>query len=177
MTNFQRIRQVFYALSMFIGALALLTIPNETYILIVMILAIYFTIRGIGMIGYYFTMARFMVDGRECFFTGVIWLDFGIVSVSLTGVPHYFIILYLVAIHGFSGAVRILRTLEAKKNGASNWKTKLLHGVVDFAMAITCVIFLNQPAVSVVVYSVGLIYSALMRLITAVRPTKFEFIK
>lgn len=177
MTNFQRIKQVFYGLCMLIGAMGLLTIPTESYILIVLILTIYFTIRGIRMIWYYFTMARYMVDGREAFFTGVIWLDFGIITGSLTGVPHYFIILYLVAIHGFSGAVRILRTMEARKNGASNWKMKLIHGIVDFTMALTCVIFLNQSAVTVVIYSIGLISSALMRMITAFRPTRFEFIK
>ena len=162
---------------MILTAIVMMMIPNESYVFIIVILATWFVIRGAGMIWYYFTMARFMVGGRETLFMGVIWLDFGILTGSLTSVPHYFVILYLVAMHGFSGVVRILRTLEAKRNGASNWKLKLVHGIIDLLLAITCIIFLKQPSVAVLVYCIGLTYSALMRIITACRPTKFVFIK
>ena len=135
MTKLQRIKEICIGLIIIFGALIMMFFPKESYVLIVMILALWFAFRGLGSIWYYITMARYMVGGRESLFMGVIWFDFGVITGSLTGVPHYYVLLYLIAIHGFSGVVRILRTLEARRNGSSNWKLKLAHGIIDIAMA------------------------------------------
>lgn len=169
MTKLQRIKEICIGLIIIFGALIMMFFPKESYVLIVMILALWFAFRGLGSIWYYITMARYMVGGRESLFMGVIWFDFGVITGSLTGVPHYYVLLYLIAIHGFSGVVRILRTFEARRNGSSNWKLKLAHGIIDIAMALICIVFIRQLSVTVIIYCIGLMYSAMMRIITACR--------
>ncbi len=171
MTKLQRIKEIVFAVIMILGALVMMFYPRESYSLIIIILAIYFIVRGISSIWYYLTMSRYMVGGRESLFIGVIWLDFGMITGSLTGVPYYFVLMYLVVIHGFSGAIMILRALEARRNGSSAWKLKLAHGTVDIAMAIVCIIFIRQPDITVIIYCIGLMYSAGMRILSACRRT------
>lgn len=156
---------------MIIGSFVMMFYPKESYPLIILIFAFYFIIKGIRSIVYYLTMARYMVGGRESLYIGVIWLDFGMVTGSLAGVPYYFVLMYLVAIHGFLGVILILRTIEARRSGSSSWRLKLMHGIVDIAMAFICIVFIRKPDVTVIIYAVGLMYSALMRIISACRRT------
>ena len=171
MTKLQRIKEIAIALIMIFGAIVMMSYPKESYPLIVIILALWFIAKGISSIWYYLTMARFMVGGRESLFMGVIWFDFGVLTGSLTSVPHYYVLLYLIGIHGFSGVVRVLRTLETRRTGSPNWKLKLAHGIIDIAMALLCIVLIKQLNITAIIFGIGVLYSAVMRIVTACRRT------
>ena len=137
----------------------------------------YFAVKGIRAIVYYVTMARFMVGGRTSLYNGIIFLDLGILTFTLTEVPHYYVLIYLIAIHAFSGVVEVLRAFEAKRFGAGSWRLKIGHGAVNIIMALLCVIFITHINIAVIVYGIGLIYSSLLRIISACRRTKLIYIQ
>ena len=117
-----------------------------------------------------------MVGGRTSLYIGVIMLDLGIVTATLTDVPHFIVMLYLIAIHAFSGIVEVLRALEAQRY-KSSWRLKLSHGLLNIVIAIACIVFIRHMHIAVVVYCSGLIYSAAMRIITAHRTRRLAYIQ
>ncbi|MCR5338530.1 MAG: hypothetical protein K6E75_08225, partial [Lachnospiraceae bacterium] len=114
MTKLQRAGQLIWGLCMIIISLILMIVPREGYYVVIGILSLVYTVKGINTIIYYFTMARFMVGGKNSLYMGIILLDFGVLTGTLNDVPHYYVLLYLIAIHAFSGVVEILRAFEAK---------------------------------------------------------------
>ena len=177
MTVMQRVKDVVAGLFMIFGALMLLTDPENGYLLVVYLLAFILLVMGIRRLYYYFTMARFMVDGKESLYVGVILFDFGALTGSLSDVPKFYVLFYLIGIHAFSGLVEILRAREARLQGASSWKLKLIHGMVDLLMAIICIMFINEGSIAVLIYAIGLIYSAVIKIISAFRKTRFVYIQ
>ena len=173
MTVVQRIKEFISGLIMIFGALVLMADPQTGYLLVVYLLAIILLIMGIRRLYYYFTMARYMVDGKESLYRGVILFDFGALTGSLTNIPKFYVLFYLIVIHAFSGLVEVLRAREARLQGAPSWRFKLIHGMVDLLMAIVCIMFINEGIIAVLIYAIGLIYSGLIRIISAFRKTKF----
>ena len=176
MTKLQRIKEIAFGLIMTAYALLLFITPEKSFPAIVAVLSLIYTVRGISTIIYYFTMARYMTDGRSILYKGVILLDFGLLTSVLTNVPHIYVLLYLLIMHAFSGAVEILRAQEAAKYGGA-WKLKMFHGIVDLLLALTCIIFIRQQSIAVIVFAVGLVYSAILRIISAFRETKLIYIQ
>lgn len=177
MTNIQRIKEIIAALLTIGLAILMIMSPAEGYMVILAILSFVLIVRGFREIVYYFAMTRYMVGGRTTLYTGIILLDFGIMAGSLTDVPHYYILLYLIGIHAFSGVIEVVRALEVKGVGAGSWKLKLSHGIVDITITLVCILFMKQLNVAVIIYSAGLIYSSLLRIISACRKTKLVFIQ
>ncbi len=163
---------------MFAAALFFILNPSdEAYMAVVSILSIGLAVTGIKDIVYYYTMAKHMVGGKIILIQGVIILDFAIVTGSLTNVPKIFILMYLIGIHAFSGVVEILRAMEAKRVVEGPWKMKFSHGVVNLVLAIACLIFIRQPNTALIIYSIGLMYSAAVRLFSAFEKTTFVVIR
>ncbi len=177
MTKLQRVKDIIIALILAFFALGMIFAPQDNYIVLLYIIAAWMSVQGISTIFYYFTMARYMVGGKVSLYTGVILLDFGLLTFSLTNVPYIYILLYLVGMLGFSGAVRILRTLETKKNGSKHWKLKLFHGVVDILMAVFCIINIKFSGATVMVFGFSVLYSSIMRIITACRKSTLVVIE
>ena len=176
MSKFTRVGRIITAFIMILGAVFLLLEPDVGYPVVLVILAVTLLVSGIRMLVYYFTMARHMVGGRTILYRGTILLDIGIFAMSLSSVPQFYVILYLQAIHGFSGAVSILRALEAKKSQAP-WKLNLAHGLVNIAIVICCLFFTHSAAAVSVIYASGLIYSACFRIASAFRRTAVAYIR
>ena len=176
MTKFQRVKEIVFGLIMIFLAYVMMRFPKEGYEFIIFIFAVYFTLTGIRNITYFVTMARYMVGGRTSLYNGIILLDLGILTRELTNVPHYYVLVYLIAIHAFSGAVEVLRALEAKRFGGS-WKLKMGHGVVNILMALVCAVFIKYMNLAVIIYCIGLIYSSILRIISACRRTKLVYIQ
>ncbi|MCR5590664.1 MAG: DUF308 domain-containing protein [Lachnospiraceae bacterium] len=176
MIKYQRLKEISQALLMIAVAIALLVVPEYGIQVIVVVLSVIYTVRGIGTLIYYFTMARFMVSGRSILYTGMIMLDFGILTGTLTDVPHYIILIYLAVIHAVSGLIEILRSRESGRFGSA-WRLKLFHGVLDIAIAIACVIFIKRYEAAVLIYASGMIYSGILHFISAFRRTKFVYIQ
>ena len=178
MTLFQRIKKVLVALIMFIFAVVLIVLPGrEGLDVVIVILSFGFAIKGIKDIVFYFMMARHMVGGKMILFQGVVVLDFAMFTGSLSGVPAFYVMLYLIAIHAFSGIVEVLRAMESKRTVAGSWALKMSHGVINIILALMCIVFIMNTATAVAIYSVGLMYSALIHMISAFRRTTFILIK
>lgn len=177
MTRFQRIKQIISAVFSIMMALIIMAAPTEGYDTVIFILACVFILRGITNVAYYFSMSRFMVGGRTSLYIGVILLNLGILTTTLSDVPHYIILAYLIAIHAFSGAVEVLRAFEARRLNAGSWKLKMGHGLFDMLLAGVCIIFLKRMNVAVEIYAFGILYSSVVKIITSFRKTKFVYIQ
>ncbi len=175
MTNMQRIKEIFIALLYFGAALLLFLFLGEGYRLLIYILSIVFLCSGIGKLYYFFTIGRFMVEGKGSLYRGIMMVDFGMVTGSLTNVPRIYVLAYLLVVYAFSAVVALLRAREMKREGASSWKYKAAEGVVNMILAVACILFATKLTTAVILYAIGLMYSAVTRFILAFRKTKFIY--
>lgn len=177
MTIFQRMTNVLVGILMLAVAIFFIVDPSdEAYFFVIGVLTTGLTVKAIKNIIFYFTLARHMVGGKMILLKGVIMLDFAMFTGSMSDVPKIYILLYLIAIHAFSGAVEVLRALEAKHAVSGPWKMKFTHGIIDFFLALSCLVFIRHPFTALIIYCIGLIYSALMRIAGAFRRTTFILI-
>ena len=101
-------------------------------------------------------------------------------SASLISMSTVWVIVYLLAVYAFSGAIDILRAVEAKKNGAPAWNIKLISGSIRVAATIALFILgviFRDKTVMVFGYCVNLGYAAVMRFINAFRRTAIVYIQ
>lgn len=176
MSGVQRIKDILIGILIILGAVILIAFPKEGFIITAAILSLSLFIYGIKTLIYYFTMARHMVGGRIMLYLAVVVLDLGMFTMMLTNIPKIYIVLYLLVIYAFAGVVDILRALEAKKYQASSWKLSLISGIISVVVAILCVVFIGSTNMIVYFYSAGLIYSAIVRIVTACRKTAIVYI-
>ena len=177
MSRGQRISSILYGIATIIAAILLLIYRSHAYEVIILVLGIGFTISGIRQLIYYFTMARYMVDGKGILYRGIILINFGVLTTSISNVPKIYILLYLAAINGFSGLVEILRANETRLYRGQAWRLKLTHGIINLTLAVICILFVRWQNTAVYIYSIGLIYSGLARIGSAFRRTTFMFIR
>ncbi len=177
MSSGQRIKNILIGIAIILGALILIAFPEEGIILTASILSISLFIYGIKTLIYYVTMARHMVGGRIMLYLAVVVLDLGMFTMMLTNIPKIYIVLYLVVVYAFAGVVSILRALEAKRYQAPMWKLSLISGIINVVIAILCIIFMRSTNMIVYLYCAGLIYSAIVRIVTAFRETAIVYIQ
>ena len=67
--------------------------------------------------------------------------------------------------------------MEARRTVDGPWKLKLSHGIINIALALSCLIFIKQPNTALIIYGAGLAYSAVIRIIGAFRRTAFIVIE
>ena len=173
-----RIRNVLIGILMILLSLVMLVLePEVGFLIAAVILSVALLVTGIRLLFYYFTMARHMVGGKIQLYVGLIVLDFGIFTMTLTHVPHIYLILYMLGAHAFGGVINILRALEARRNAASSWKLKFSQGVVNLLVAVLCLFSLGSTRLLVILYCMGLLYSAIVRIISAFRKTAIVYIQ
>lgn len=177
MSKVQRIRAVLVAILMLFCALILFLFGENGYGIVVLILGLSLLIYSIRMLVYYLSMARYMVGGRLILYLGVILLDLALFVGGLSDIPKVYIMLYMVAGYLFSGAVDILRALESKRMGAKSWRMKTMTGAVNVIIALICLFNIRRGDVVVDIYALGLVYSAIMRVISAFRKTAIVYIQ
>ena len=176
MNDLQKAGTVASGILMLVTGVILFLVPDDGTFYVAVILAIALFLMGMRLLVYYFTMARRMVGGRAVLLLGVFLLDFCAFTVTILDEPRIMVILYLVGWHGFSGLVSILRAREAKIH-KGNWKFKAANGVVNILVVIGCIFFVKNPAMLTLIYSVGLCYSAITRIISAFKPTQIVYIQ
>lgn len=176
MTRMQKIRSIFVAIVTILASIYMIVEPDDGLITMALILSIALVAMGLKYLIYYFTMARHMVGGKGILFYGLIVFNFGLFTLSLSNIPKLYLVLYLVVINGFSAAVTILRGLNAKKMHSS-WRLSISHGILNLALAFFCIIFVRSTSVVVYVYCFGLIYSSIIRIISAFRKTAVVYIQ
>lgn len=176
MTRKRKLLSILGGVLTLILAFVLFIYPDDGYIIILYVISFSMLGYAIKELIFYFTMAKHMVGGRISIYKGVILLDFAFFTASLSDVPHVFVMLYLLAIHAFSGTIEILRAIEIIKSGSSHYKLKLSHGIVDVAIAVICAVNLKSLHMVVYIYGVGLVYTAVMRIVAGLRNTKNVYI-
>ena len=177
MSGGQRIKNVLIGILTILGAVILIVFPEEGILITASILSISLFVYGIKTLIYYITMTRHMVGGRIMLYLAVVVLDLGMFTMMLTNIPKMYIALYLVVVYAFSGAIDIMRALEAKKYQAPSWRFSLISGIISVVIAILCIVFIGSTNMIVYLYSAGLIYSAIVRIITAFRKTAIVYIQ
>ncbi len=170
----QKFLNILYGLILLASGVIFFLIPYPYYI-VALILSISLVVYGIRQLVYYFTMARHMVGGRLILYFGVIIFDAGIFVLSISDIPVYYIMIYLIILHAFSGVIDILRVLEARRFRSGSWKLTLTSGIINLLVAILCAVFIRSPEIAVIIFAAGLLYSGVIRIISAFRRTKLAF--
>ena len=176
MGKLQRIKNVMIGILTILCGVLIMLYPDTGYLVMLSFLSLALIISGLRYLGYYFTMARFMVGGKAMLFIGMITLDVGMFTFTMFDLPRAYVLFYLLLYHAFTGLIDILRGLEARRLGSS-WRLKVIHGAVNIVIALFCIIFVRSLNVLVYIYGLGLIYSAVIRISTAFRKTAIVYIQ
>lgn len=180
MSKIQRTKEVLAGLCMLLGALIMFLFPEDSYILIAFFLSVSLILSGIRALVYYFSMARHMVGGQTMLYKGLIILDLGLFTWTLTDIPQLYVILYLLICHAFAGAVDIMRAMESRRFDSPTWKGNMISGLVNISVATVSVIFgffVHSPDSIIYIYSACLVYSAFVRIVSAFRKTAIIYIQ
>ncbi len=180
MTKFKRIRDFIAGVLMFLFALIIIIVPEVSLGIIVFILTVSMFAYGFRLLWFYFTMSRHMVGGKSTLYRAIIVLDLALFLVSAASMSRIIVLVYLIFIFVFTGVIDILRSFEAKSNGASNWRFKMITGVIIVMFAIALIViglFFGREDILVYGYAVSLIYSAVTRIVNAFKKTAIVYIQ
>ena len=175
MSRWQRIRSFLIGVTMMLLCVLLIYDHEDAYSVVVIILSISMIAKGLGSFLYFVTMAQHMVGGKLILFEAIIFLDLGAFTLTLSDVPHIYVSMYLLGVHGLSGVGQLLRGMENKRLSAPGWRLSFAHGAVNVIIALSSLIFLNVGDMLVYLYCTGLFYSAVIRIITAFRKTAMVY--
>lgn len=177
MTKWQRIKSVFGSLVALAFIPLLIEDPDFGCAAIVLVLGVAAALAGLRMVIYYASMARHMVGGKIILYIGVIAFDFGLFTFGFADVPRQYIMVYLMLGHLFYGLVEILRAMEIRKRKLGSWRFKLLIGLGNLAIGVLCLAKINSSKMTVYIYCLGLLWSALGRMVSAFRPTSVVYVE
>ncbi len=177
MTKYQRVESFFVGMIMLLSGAVMLLFPEEGFFCIAVILGASLLLKGVQSLVYYFLMAQFMVGGKAILFTGVMILDFGIFTFSMVDEPKVYILVYLIAFHGFSAVVNLLKGVREKSSRTGSWKIDLFQGTGNLLIILVCFIFRQSTELLVYLYCGGLFYSAALRILSAVRKNDIVYIQ
>ena len=175
----QRIQSILSALLSLLGAVLLIRMKEDGIYLISFLLSISFLLYGLRALIYYFTMARHMGDGKGILFRGIILLDFGIFTLSITQRAWLFVACYLLGVYAVSGVIDFLRAMEAKQMESPMWRLTMAEGIVRIIIAVAAIVFgfaLRNLRDLTWIYASGLFYSAVLKIISAFRKTAVIYI-
>ena len=179
MSLMQRVKSIVSALLMIGAAVVMLIYPDDGFMILALILSVSLTLYGLRALLYYFSMARHMVGGKRILYQGLIIFDLGIFTLTMVDNPKIYIILYLLGIRAFAGVIDILRAMEARRFEGP-WRMDMASGVVNVSIAILAVVcgfFLNNMQDIVYIYASGLFYSAVLKIVNALRKTSIIYIQ
>lgn len=180
MSKGAKLRSFVAGINMILISLLLFVDANVGLKVASFLLAFTMVISGIRMLWYYFTMARYMVGGFGQLILGAIVLDLGMFTLNTLDEPVSFVILYLLGFHMFSGLVDVLRGLEARKYQAGAWKRSVVSGIINLGIAVVafCAGFVFQNLTLLqTLYSVGLIYTGILRIGAVFRKNEVVYIQ
>lgn len=180
MTKSKRIIDVLFGIVMFLAGIAFFFSSVEGGVIVMLVLLqLGMTIRGFRTLHYYLTMARYMVGGKNVLYRSFILLDLGTLAGALIGHRMIYAVIYLAVLHTFTGVISVFRANEARSYGA-HWRFKMAYGVTNVLLAAAVIIgtvVFRQPRVTIYIYGAGLMYSAVLRIISAFKPTKIVYIQ
>lgn len=175
MGKVSRLISIVVGIAMIVCGVALLLEPEGSLVVVALVLGIGLMAYGIKKLAYYLTMARYMVESLSILLVGVLALDVGFFAITLIDASRVSVVLYLVGYNALSGIFGIVRGLESKRLG-SRWKPRLLHGAINLALAILSLAFMGSEQIILIIFCIGLFYSAAMRIASALKPTEIIYI-
>lgn len=176
MSKVQRVKNLITGIIMIICAAVMVLAPEFGYSMVVAILSVSMFLVGIRSLLYYFFMARHMVGGQIMLYKGIILFDLGMLSMMLTSLPKVYVIIYLAAVNLLSGGMDMLGAIDARRMGGS-WRLKFAAGLVSIVIALGCIAFAGNTEVMVCFYCIGLVYSAVLRIISSFRRTAIVYVQ
>ena len=176
MTKLKRFFNLALSLVMIACGILLLLDPQDGLTIVALVLGFALVAYGVRTLVYYITMARHMAGGLSLLFIAVIAIDVGSLALALIDDPKLSIALFLVGYNAFTGILAIARGIESKLLG-SRWVLSVLHGLVNIALAILCLVFIGSDQIVIAVFCFGLFYSAAVRIATALKPTEIIYIQ
>lgn len=144
---------------------------------VISILSVSLMLKGVHQIGYYMTMARHMVGGKNIMYRGVLLMDTGLFLLLILDNSRVYATFYLIGGLALSGAISILRGIEARRLQVKSWRITLGTGIIKLVIAATSVFFISSVRVLVYIFVVGLFYSALVRIYEALRKSAIIFVQ
>ena len=180
MTRLQRAERVIRGLLMLLCCFFMIGFPDAGFLFAAIIFSVSVMVYAVRMLIYYFNMARHMVGGKAILYLGIAALDFSVFVFTSVDNPELFIVLYLLAAHGFSGVVAVLRAIEAKRFDSPNWKWILTGGIANFLVAVFAGVagfYLKSQTDITYLYASSLLYSAITQFAGAFRKTDIIFIQ
>ena len=177
MSKSRRILDIIVAAVMVFCSVIMFIVPDAGYQLVLLILEISLLFNGVRLLYYYFSMARYKVGGISYLYKGIIYIDAGLFALNLHNVPQAFAMLYLIATHVISGGKDILQANQARKMEAGHWRYQLVYGIIKIGGAITCLFFINSTLVVTYLYAIGLLHSAVTKVITALRKSAVVYVQ
>ena len=88
-----------------------------------------------------------------------------------------FALVYLIAFHGFSAVVNLLKGVREKSSRTGSWKIDLFQGTGNLLIILVCFMFRQSTELLVCLYCGGLFYSAALRIFCAVRKNDIVYIQ
>ncbi len=180
MTGSRRILNIFSGLLLLVFSALLFVSPEDAIPVVLLVIGLGITVRGLQTLIYYFTMARYMVGGKQVLYRTIILLDFGLFTSALSNHPAIYIILFIAGIHLLSGLVTALRANEARQEGSSKWILTACYALIDvflFVLVIYFGLFRKSMSMTVYIYAVGIVNTAFNRIRQAFRRTAIVYIQ
>ena len=159
------------------AAIVLMMVPTAGFLLIAFFVGMLLAFRGIRFLIYYVTQAQHMTGGKWLLLLGLIMFDLGIFSLTLLDKASAILIIYVVAIHLIYGVLGIVRAVSNKKDGNSGWKIDFAQGIGNLILVALCLIFIKHVEIPVYIYGAGVIYSAVLKIITSFKKTAIVYVQ
>ena len=176
MTKLQRFGNLLLGLLMIACGVVLLLDPHNGLQYVAVVLGLGLVLYGVRKLWYYIRMARHMTGGLSVLFIAIIALDVGLYAIAVIDNLKLALALYVISYCILSGVLSIARGVESKLFG-SPWVLHVVEGLVSLAIAGSCITFINSDEVIILVFCLGLFYSAGVRLVSVFKPTEIIYIQ
>ena len=173
MSKKKRVWNIIVAIFMIQSALFLMIIPEIAFMIIAMFVGMMLTFRGIKFLFYYSTHACHMIGGKKI----LLVFDVGIFSISLIDQAQMIMIFYVVAIHLVAAVLNFARAVSNRGDGNPGWKIDLAQGIGNVAQVVLCLIFAGFVEIPVFIYCAGVIYSAILKIISSCKKTAIVYVQ
>ena len=177
MSKTRRVWNIIGAAFEIVIALLLMQIPDFAFEIIALFIAIILIIYGIKYIVYYLTHAQHMIGGKWLLLVGLILFDAGAFITLLYDMAQTILIVYVVVVHFVAAIINLARAVSNKGDGNPGWKIDLAQGIGNIAQVVLCIVFIKWVEVPVFIYCIGIIYSAILTIISSCKRTAIVYVQ
>ena len=177
MSKSKRVWTVIGAIFAIQGAVFLMFIPDLAFHLIALGLGLDLTFFGLKYIFYYLTHAQHMVGGKRIMLIGLLLFDAGAFSTLLIDQAQAILVIYVVAGHFIAAVINIIRTIGNKKDLNPGWKIDLAQFIGNIAQVVLCLVFIKYVEIPVFIYSIGVIYTSVLKIISSFKRTAIVYVQ